>query len=187
MSNTAEEEHELLSSVNASIQAQDIYEDQVIREATQQLAPLLTGVGLPPLFSLAPSYDSRFPERYSPSDETHIFSVLNAMRRKLQTNNDSNEQLTHAQQDLLHFKEQLMLSFLATVANKSPEELPVRLELERVAEQKRAERLQNAPNSTNRHVKDNDKVVAAPGERSQNRVSIMQRKAALVLPPKQQD
>jgi hypothetical protein len=166
MSNTADEQ-ELLASVNASLQDQNLYEDQVIRQATQQLAPQLTGIGLPPLFSLAPSYNARYPERYNPSDETHIFSILNSTRRKLQDETS----LTESQQNHLQLKEQLLISFLSTVAGKTPDELPVRLEQERVVEQKRAAKLQQ-----NEQKNDDEEPTARDVDKHQSRVTMIQRR-----------
>lgn len=138
MSNDQAAEQELLASLNASVQEQHVYEDAVIREATQQLAPLLNKdtLGFPSLQSLAPSYDSKHPERFNASDTSIVHDALTRTRRdiagrRLQPRTMSNgkdqfsmssESMSTVEQqrqvDRLMLKEQLLLSLLINVAGE---------------------------------------------------------------------
>ncbi|GKY94165.1 hypothetical protein MPSEU_000382600 [Mayamaea pseudoterrestris] len=137
------DEQQLLASLNASLHEQDVYEDNVIREATQQLAPTLHVfehgvVGFPPLHSLAPSFDPRHPERYNPADEAHVYAVLSKTRRELQEQAAMEQSVDALSHDRLFLKEQMLLSFLTSVAGKSLDELPASLKQEQQFEQKRS-------------------------------------------------
>jgi DNA excision repair protein ERCC-6 len=130
------EEQQVFASIDASVQDQDVYEENVIRQATHQLAPALSGVAFPPLHSLAPSFSALRPEQYNPSDGHHVHTILSRVRQQLSTTS------TPEQQNILHLKEQMLLSFLSNVAQVPPEELPLRRTQEHVLEQKRSRAVQ---------------------------------------------
>lgn len=137
------EEQQVFASIDASVHDVDTYEDDVIRKATHQLAPSLSGVAFPLLHSLAPSYSALRPEQYNPSDVPHFHTVLSRVRELLAagTNTNNTQDTTSTseqQQNILHLKEQMLLSFLCNVARVPREELPVRIADERMLEQKRS-------------------------------------------------
>jgi DNA excision repair protein ERCC-6 len=144
------EEQQVFASMNASVHDVDTYEDDVIRKATHQLAPNLSGVAFPFLHSLAPSYNALRPEQYNPSDAPHFHTMLSRVREQLAAgtniNNTANSASTsitpEQQQNILHLKEQMLLSFMSNVARVPREELPVRTTDERMQEQKRSLALQ---------------------------------------------
>jgi hypothetical protein len=142
------EEQQVFASIDASVHDVDTYEDDVIRKATHQLAPTLSGVAFPFLHSLAPSYSALRPEQYNPSDVPHFHTMLSRVREQLATgtniNNTANSAstTTEQQQNILHLKEQMLLSFMSNVARVPREELPLRTADERMLEQKRSLALQ---------------------------------------------
>ena len=98
-------EEKLLESLGASIEDQDVYEDEVIRNATHQLAPCLTGIGFPSLEDLAPGHGID-----SPSANLPLFhAVLRKVRGQVES-------------DVRQMKEQMLLVYLS---NCTKEELPL--------------------------------------------------------------
>jgi DNA excision repair protein ERCC-6 len=143
------EEQQVFASIDASVHDLDTYEDNVIRKATHQLAPTLSGVAFPFLHSLAPSYSALRPEQYNPPDVPHFHNMLSRVRQQLAdgTNinniqNSTSSTTPEQQQNILHLKEQMLLSFLSNVARVPREELPLRTTDERMLEQKRSRALQ---------------------------------------------
>ena len=109
------EEQLVFASIDASVHDVDTYEDDVIRKATHQLAPTLSGVAFPFLHSLAPSYSALRPEQYNPSDAPHFHTMLSRVREQLAAatniNNTANSTSTitpEQQQNILHLKEQML-------------------------------------------------------------------------------
>jgi len=129
------DEQQLLASVGASRQHIDVYEKLVLRDATHQLAPELSGIAFPDLAQLAPSYTALHP--YNPTDLPHVHAVLTRVRRQLQHSTGSEQENL-----LLHLKEQVLLHFLQSVAKIAPEELPIRRNEELAAEQRRSRAIQ---------------------------------------------
>lgn len=118
MSNS--DERQLLASIDASVEEQDEYESQVIRNATQQLAPQLTTAAFPPLHALAPSYSAQSP--WNPSDLPVIKAVLERTRQAIV----KAQHVSNAEElDKLHLKEQMLLCFLSSIANVPRSKLPV--------------------------------------------------------------
>jgi DNA excision repair protein ERCC-6 len=148
------EEQQVFASIDASFQDVDTYEDNVIRKATHQLAPTLSGVAFPLLHSLAPSYSALRPEQYNPSDVPHFHTMLTRVRQQLAADTSINNTQNSAgttpeqQQNILHLKEQMLLAFMSNVARVPREELPVRTTEERMLEQKRSRALQEPQTST---------------------------------------
>ena len=106
-----DDEAQILASVSATLHEQDVYEDQVIRQATHSLAPFLplavqqqqqqqqqdddnsnrstaaAAAGFPSLQGLAPSQQQQQQQHdsYNPSlDLPHFYSVLTQIRRQQQ-------------------------------------------------------------------------------------------------------
>ena len=112
------EEDALLESLQASRQEQDVYEEQVIREATHSLAPTLTGIGFPSLDTLIHTGGS---SGAAASDLPHLHAVLGKTRRAQRQPN-----LTLNETDALNLKEQILLHYMHTVAKIPKEDLPIR-------------------------------------------------------------
>ncbi|KAL7557391.1 hypothetical protein ACA910_000019 [Epithemia clementina (nom. ined.)] len=126
-SESKSEEDVLLESLQASRQDQDVYEEQVIREATLQLAPKLTGFGFPALDSLIHSSGSnvKAAKQQASSDLPHLHAVL-ANTRKAQLRHQQEEQEQPENHDMLFLKEQILLEYMHTIAQTPTEDLPIR-------------------------------------------------------------
>lgn len=119
----------VLASIEASLQETDVYENQVIREATHQLSPELEGIGFPSLDGLSPSFTnaSNTVKNAATDDVPHVCNLLTKIRRQQQSSSD----------DILFLKEQILLNFLSTNCSVPAEDLPVRQQ-EEALEQKRS-------------------------------------------------
>jgi DNA excision repair protein ERCC-6 len=165
------EEQLVFASIDASVHDVDTYEDDVIRKATHQLAPALSGIAFPFLHSLAPSYSALRPEQYNPSDAPHFHTMLSRVREQLaagtninNTANSTSSITPEQQQNILHLKEQMLLSFMSNVARVSREELPVRTADERMLEQKRSLALQKPQQQESDWPETSTNAVAAAGK-----------------------
>ena len=123
-----EDEDALLQSLQATRHDQTVYEEQVIREATHQLAPTLTGIGFPALDTLI-HHSSKGNGGSHSSNLPHLHGVLSKTRKALQQQEgqqqfDHNATTTNC--DLLHLKEQILLEYMHRVAQVPMEDLPVR-------------------------------------------------------------
>ena len=158
-------EHELLASVAASLHEQDAYEEAVIRHATHQWAPTLTGMGVPPLLALLDAGAATATASFHSLPHhhwTHVYTILARTRRSSSQLLEQQQQQQQQQQtstttttaaatttttttlDRLFLKEQLLLSLLLQVAHLSGQEkdLPVCLPEERAREAQRSSLLQ---------------------------------------------
>lgn len=170
------EESQLLQSLDASIREKDDYEDQVLRNASHQLAPSLHGIGLPSLHPLGPSYSARRPDQSHPADIPHVHTVLKRVRAKQGKESSDHEN------NLLCMKEQLLLHFLQTTVRVAPEELPIRTET--ADEARRSMALRNKPptNDDSKRVSFAPETKKGPIEKTKTkkraRIPIMKRKEA---------
>ena len=100
-------EEQVLASLSASLQAQDVYEDQVIRDATHAAVPKLVenGVvaGFPDLKDLAAASSTQV-----------VYQVLTQIRRAQQSNPEN---------PILHLQEQMLLMYLHQQGTR---DLPIR-------------------------------------------------------------
>lgn len=124
---------QLLASLGSTVANVDTYESSVLRQATLDSAPLLTGVGFPDLSPLAPSYDARRGQLAGSADAQHALTLLSRVRSELQQQQEESHHVL-----VLRMKEQLLLTYLQTVAGLSPDDLPVDPLREAAMEQKRS-------------------------------------------------
>lgn len=171
-------EASLLASVGGSVKEMNTYESSVLREATLDSAPTLTGVGFPDLAPIAPSYDAR---RRSPQafavDLPHVKTVLSKVRTELSQQKHDNHR-SH----VLRIKEQILLVYLKKFAKIPREEMPLHIHRELKAEKQWSQRVRNStgppisrePSSS--HGKDDD---AKPSGRPMGKRAIMERHTRL--------
>lgn len=135
----------LLESLGSTVANVETYESSVLQQATLDSAPLLTGIGFPPLTPLAPSYDARRKELAGSADAPHVQTLLQTVRTQLlqsQPNANDNDLV-------LRIKEQMLLTYLQTVARLSPEDMPVNVLRETSMEWKRSQRLNSSGSNNN--------------------------------------
>lgn len=113
-----EEEARLLATVGGTVASMDTYESSVLRQATLDTAPKLTGIGFPTLESMLPSYNIRT-KKAEDVDVPHVRSVLSKTRSALgdKADDTSNETM------VLRLKEQILLSYLKQ--KLPPDEMPI--------------------------------------------------------------
>lgn len=150
----------LLASLDATIQEQDVYEDEVIRQATNAAVPVLQqGInGFPSLKDLAAS------------SLNVIYTILSQIRREQQHQ-------PKGKSDVLHLQEQMLLSLLTEMGVRI-EDLPLRTNEARY-EQDRAEKCRQRSNTSIAEALPNNSsssALASNGHRSAPRVPMMKRK-----------
>jgi SNF2 family DNA or RNA helicase len=142
MASAAESHDEalLLASVGGSVKEMATYEDSVIRDATLETAPRLTGAGFPDLAPLAPSFDARrgTVENF---DVPQVHTTLNKLRRDMAKENGETRR-----KDILRIKEQMLLVYLQQVALVPVDEMPINLPREMALEQQRKVDLETSRN-----------------------------------------
>eukprot|EP00522_Entomoneis_paludosa_P018240 CAMPEP_0172448772 /NCGR_PEP_ID=MMETSP1065-20121228/7715_1 /TAXON_ID=265537 /ORGANISM="Amphiprora paludosa, Strain CCMP125" /LENGTH=1206 /DNA_ID=CAMNT_0013200357 /DNA_START=78 /DNA_END=3698 /DNA_ORIENTATION=+ len=182
------EEDALLASLQATRQEQDVYEDKVIRDATHQLAPTLTGREFPDLSTLVHT-SSRSSSKHHGADLPQLHKVLSTVR-KAQHEQLSGDGDNSNDSDLLHLKEQMLLHYMQSVAHVPKEDLPIRRNEEQWLERrKEIEKQQREPPKES---------TTAPSNKNQRRVSFEtdgkltptlqpQRKRVSIMKRKQQE
>lgn len=154
---TNDEEQSLLAAIGSTVANVDTYETSVLRQATLNSAPILTGVGFPDLSPLAPSFDARRGQLVGSADAQHAQTLLSRLRgelSKLQGDGESQRSL------VLRAKEQILLVYFQSVAGVPPHDLPVDPLLEASKEQRRSQRLLdqdgNGSNKKRKHITKTD-------------------------------
>jgi DNA excision repair protein ERCC-6 len=127
-----DEEQTILSSLLAKLQDQGEYEDDVLRNARHEMAPRLTGIGLP----------IPIEEDFGNFDLPLIHNLLTKIRRQiqqlLQNSSSSSTNQTEKNLHMLYMKEQILLH---VALEKSSGEFALRLDEERKMEQARSLKL----------------------------------------------
>jgi hypothetical protein len=144
-----DDESNLLAALASSVHNMDQYEEDVLKTAELESTPKVTGIGFPPLHSMAPSGRAI-------SDMSHLQTILTKVRTQLL----SNHQNTHHQQPhnpnsnsnpnsnvTLLLKQQMLLNLLHTVSND--QELCVRPQEELRQEQERRKRFRRSTSTNN--------------------------------------
>ena len=135
--NEHDDETSLLEALGSTVANVDTYESSVLRQATLDSAPLLTGAGFPNLQALAPSFDARRGQLVGSADAQHAQTLLSRVRNELSRLPDVE---THCRL-VLQTKEQMLLVYLNQVAGMSRDDLPVDPLREASVELKRSQRL----------------------------------------------
>jgi hypothetical protein len=130
----------LLASVGGSVKEMATYEDSVIRDATLETAPRLTGTGFPDLAPLAPSFDARRGTVQN-FDVPQVHTILNKLRTDMAQENGETRR-----KDVLRIKEQMLLVYLQQVALVPVDDMPINLPKEMAMEQKRKVNIETSRN-----------------------------------------
>lgn len=154
--NERNDETSLLAALGSTVANVDTYETSVLRQATLDSAPLLTGVAFPNLQPLAPSFDARRGQLVGSADAQHAQTLLSRVRSELSSLSDKE---THRSL-VLHTKEQMLLVYLKQVAGMAREDLPVDPLREASMELKRSQRLLNNDNKKQKTITKMDGTVA---------------------------
>jgi hypothetical protein len=146
-----EEEEAVLATLQASLHDQQVYEENVIRQATHALAPPLPTLGLPSLQGL-------HPHRTGPAAATHhVYELLRQVRAQQQQEEEvATASPSSSSSDLAYLKEQLLLTYLAQVSGAEGSLDLVDPPNQERREERRRKRLQKDPPSA-----DSSKLLAA--------------------------
>mmetsp|Transcript_4359 Transcript_4359/g.10213 ORF Transcript_4359/g.10213 Transcript_4359/m.10213 type:complete len:1276 (+) Transcript_4359:56-3883(+) len=96
-----DEEAKLLASLGSSMQEATAYEANVIDEAERNMAPPLTGMGFPPLHTLAPSGNAH----------SHLQDIQNILQQT------RNQLVQHPTSTKLFLKQQMLLNLLQSASS----------------------------------------------------------------------
>ena len=136
-----DEEARLVQAVGGTVESMDTYETSVLQEATLASAPQLSGVGIPDVEQLLPSYSSRkasIDRNGLTSDLSHVRTVLARVRAELK---DCGTEEYSKRVTVLRMKEQMLLVCLQS---GPPGDFPVHPFREVAHEQKRSNLLTDA-------------------------------------------
>lgn len=123
MDDEQQEELLALASLHANVQEQDAYEDHVIFEATLQLAPTLTGVGLPSLEGLLPPHQQN--QAKDSAAVATALAVLSETLRQLEDGDNHDKALDKSTKcRLLLLQVQVLRHYLTTCLGVPEHQLP---------------------------------------------------------------